>query len=51
MRVLLSGESWVTHSIRIKGVDSFNTRCPPDFMNWAGCDPLWANLIRWLSPD
>jgi uncharacterized membrane protein len=24
--------------------------CPPDFMNWAGYDPLWANLIRWLSP-
>lgn len=25
MRVLLSGESWVTHSVHIKGVDSFNT--------------------------
>src|SRR5215472_17322633 len=25
MRVLLCGESWVTHSIHIKGVDSFNT--------------------------
>lgn len=23
--------------------------CPPDFMNWAGYDPLWANLIRWLG--
>jgi uncharacterized membrane protein len=25
MRVLLAGESWVTHSVHIKGVDSFNT--------------------------
>jgi Putative glutamine amidotransferase len=25
MRVLLAGESWVTHSIHVKGVDSFNT--------------------------
>jgi uncharacterized membrane protein len=25
MRVLLCGESWVTHSLHIKGVDSFNT--------------------------
>jgi uncharacterized membrane protein len=25
MRVLLCGESWVTHSVHIKGVDSFNT--------------------------
>jgi uncharacterized membrane protein len=25
LRVLLSGESWVTHSVHIKGVDSFNT--------------------------
>ncbi len=25
MRVLLAGESWVTHSVHVKGVDSFNT--------------------------
>ena len=25
MRVLLCGESWVTHSLHIKGVDSFTT--------------------------
>ena len=25
MRVLLCGESWVTHSVHVKGVDSFNT--------------------------
>jgi uncharacterized membrane protein len=25
MRVLLAGESWVTHSVHIKGVDSFDT--------------------------
>jgi uncharacterized membrane protein len=25
MRVLLCGESWITHSVHIKGVDSFNT--------------------------
>jgi uncharacterized membrane protein len=25
MRVLLCGESWITHSLHIKGVDSFNT--------------------------
>jgi uncharacterized membrane protein len=25
MRVLLAGESWVTHSIHVKGVDSFDT--------------------------
>jgi uncharacterized membrane protein len=25
MRVLLCGESWVTHSLHIKGVDSFST--------------------------
>ena len=25
MRVLLCGESWVTHSVHIKGVDSFTT--------------------------
>ena len=26
MRVLLAGESWVTHSVHVKGVDSFDTR-------------------------
>ena len=25
MRVLLCGESWVTHSVHVKGVDSFTT--------------------------
>jgi len=25
MRILLCGESWVTHSVHVKGVDSFNT--------------------------
>ena len=25
MRILLAGESWVTHSVHVKGVDSFNT--------------------------
>jgi hypothetical protein len=25
MRVLLAGESWVTHSVHVKGVDSFDT--------------------------
>ena len=25
MRVLLAGESWMTHSVHVKGVDSFNT--------------------------
>ena len=25
MRVLLCGESWVTHSVHVKGVDSFST--------------------------
>jgi len=25
MRVLLAGESWVTHSVHLKGVDSFTT--------------------------
>jgi uncharacterized membrane protein len=25
MRVLLCGESWVTHSLHVKGVDSFGT--------------------------
>src|SRR5215472_12280010 len=25
MRVLLAGESWVTHSVHVKGVDSFET--------------------------
>ena len=25
MRVLLCGESWITHSLHIKGVDSFTT--------------------------
>lgn len=25
MRVLLAGESWVTHSVHVKGVDSFTT--------------------------
>jgi uncharacterized membrane protein len=25
MRVLLCGESWVTHSLHVKGVDSFST--------------------------
>ena len=25
MRVLLCGESWITHSLHIKGVDSFST--------------------------
>jgi uncharacterized membrane protein len=25
MRILLAGESWITHSVHVKGVDSFNT--------------------------
>jgi uncharacterized membrane protein len=23
--------------------------CPPPFMAWPGYNPLWANLLRWLS--
>jgi uncharacterized membrane protein len=23
--------------------------CPPSFMSWAGYDPLWGNLVRWLG--
>jgi len=23
--------------------------CPPDFMNWAGYDLLWPQLVRWLG--
>jgi uncharacterized membrane protein len=65
MRVLLAGESWVTHSVHVKGVDSFDTStygrsgafasdcaphwCPPAFMDWPGYNPLWGNLLRWLS--
>jgi uncharacterized membrane protein len=23
--------------------------CPPGFMDWAGYDPLWGNILRWLG--
>src|SRR5579871_6340333 len=39
MRVLLCGESWVTHSLHIKGVDSFSTSSYVE-----GADHLRATL-------
>ena len=41
MRVLLCGESWVTHSLHIKGVDSFTTSAYVE-----GADELRAVLTR-----
>jgi uncharacterized membrane protein len=41
MRVLLCGESWVTHSLHIKGVDSFTTSSYVE-----GADELRAVLTR-----
>jgi uncharacterized membrane protein len=39
MRVLLCGESWVTHSVHVKGIDSFNTSTYVE-----GAGPLRAAL-------
>ena len=41
MRVLLCGESWVTHSLHIKGVDSFDTSTYVE-----GADRLRAALAQ-----
>lgn len=32
--VLIAGESWVTHSVHIKGVDSFNTQSYEEGVRW-----------------
>jgi uncharacterized membrane protein len=57
MRALLCGESWVTHSVHIKGVDSFSTSssgcaphwAPPEFLAWPGYQAPWPNLVAWLA--
>ncbi len=55
MRVLLCGESWVTHSLHVKGVDSFTTsayvegaerasgpRCPRPAPSSTTCPATWS---------
>jgi uncharacterized membrane protein len=43
MRVLLAGESWVTHSVHVKGVDSFTTS---SYVEGAGGVPEdWPALL------
>jgi len=34
MSVLIAGESWVTHSVHIKGVDSFSTQAYEEGVHW-----------------
>jgi len=55
LRILLAGESWMTHGIHIKGrTAAFASDCSPHwaptgFTTWEYYPRFWDQLVRWLA--